>query len=94
MMINGVCTNKEHVLRAHELLDITERKRMVKERKRFEERLSALNKYGQSLNMARNLEEVHKVMLEAMKKTLGFEYASILMVHGKTRRWMGAHPQR
>ena len=69
-----------------QLLDITERKRMAKERKRFEERLSALNKYGQSLNMARNLEEIHKVMLKAMKKTLGFEYASILMVHGKTLR--------
>jgi len=67
-----------------QILDITDLKRMEKERERFEERLSALNKYGQSLNMAESLEDVYKVTLRAMEKTLGFEYASILLVQGKT----------
>jgi PAS domain S-box-containing protein len=66
--------------------DITERKKMEEERERFEERLSALNKYGQSLNIAESLEDVYKVTLKAMEKTLGFEYASILMVQGKMLR--------
>ena len=66
--------------------DVTERKKMENERKRFEVSLSALNKYGQSLNMAESLENVYKVTLKAMEKTLGFEYASILMVQGKMLR--------
>lgn len=59
-----------------QILDITERKR-------FEERLSDLNVYGQSLSMAKTLEEIYKLTLKAMKKTLGFEYAGFLMVEGK-----------
>ncbi|MGQ9506549.1 MAG: PAS domain S-box protein [Candidatus Bathycorpusculaceae bacterium] len=59
-----------------QLLDITERKR-------FEERLSALNKYGQSLNMAKSMEEIYKLTLDAMEKTLGFEFADIFIVEGK-----------
>ena len=66
--------------------DITERKRMEKERKLFEKRLSTLNKYGQSLNVAMSLEEIYAVTLDAMEKTLGFEYASVLMVKGKMLR--------
>jgi len=66
-----------------QLLDITERKKIEHERKRFEERLSTLNMYGQSLNMAKNMEEIYKLTLNAMEKTLGFEYASILIVEGK-----------
>ena len=66
-----------------QLLDVTDRKRMESERKYFEERLSALNKYGQSLNMAKTLDEMYPTMLEAMEKILGFEYASILIVEGK-----------
>ncbi len=69
-----------------QMLDITEHLKMEKERKRFEHRLSALNRYGQSLNTAKSLEEVYQVTLEAMEKTLGFEYASILRVEGKTLR--------
>ncbi len=74
-----------------QIIDITERKRMEEEGKRFEERLSALDKYGQSLNMAGSLEESHNVILRAMKKTLGFEYASILMVEGTKLRLVSHH---
>jgi len=66
-----------------QLLDITDRKKMENERKRFEDRLSALNIYGQSLNMAKDMEEIYKLTLDATEKTLGFEYASIFMVEGK-----------
>jgi len=64
-------------------MDVTERKRMEEERRRFDERLSALNAYGQSLNMAKSMEEIYRLTLDAMEKTLGFEYASILMIEGK-----------
>jgi PAS domain S-box-containing protein len=66
--------------------DITERKRMERERKRFEERLSALNSYGQSLNIADDIENVLTLTLDAMKKTLGFEFADIFLVEGKKLR--------
>ena len=69
-----------------QLLDITESKRMEEERKRFEERLSALNKYGQNLNMATSKEEIYKLTLDAMEKTLGFEFATVFMVEGKNLR--------
>jgi len=66
-----------------QLLDITEQKRMEEETKRFEEKLSALSMYGRSLNMAKSMEEIYKLTLDATEKILGFEYASILMVEGK-----------
>jgi len=66
-----------------QLLDITESKRMEEERKRFEERLSALNKYGQNLNMATDMKGIFKLILDATEKTLGFEIASILIIEGK-----------
>ena len=66
-----------------QLLDITELKKMENERKRFEERLSALNIYGQNLNKANSMEEAYKLTLDAMEKTLGFEYASFFMIKGK-----------
>jgi len=65
-------------------IDITERKRMEEEKKRFEERLSALNIFAQSLNMARNMEEIHKLTLDAMEKILGFEFADIFIIEGKS----------
>jgi len=71
------------ILSIAQLLDITKSKRIEEERKRFEERLSALNMYGQDLNNANNMEEVYKLTLDAMEKTLGFEYASFFMVEGK-----------
>ncbi len=66
--------------------DITERKRMEKERKRFEERLSALNKHGQSLNVADDIGTVLTLTLGVMEKTLGFEFADVFLVEGKTLR--------
>ncbi|MGC9345248.1 MAG: PAS domain S-box protein [Candidatus Bathyarchaeales archaeon] len=74
--------SKGRVRTIAQLLDITGRRKMEKERKRFEERLSALNTYGQSLNMAKTLEEIYKLTLDAMDKILGFEYASFFMVEG------------
>jgi PAS domain S-box-containing protein len=65
-------------------IDITEQKTLEEAKKRFEERFSALNKYAQSLNKTRNLKEMLKLTLDAMEKTLGFEYASILLVEGNT----------
>jgi PAS domain S-box-containing protein len=64
--------------------DVTEYKRMEVERRRFEESLSVLNKYGQSLNMAKKFEDIYILTLKAMKETLGFEYASFLILEGKT----------
>jgi len=49
--------------------------RDVTERKKLEERLSALNFYGHRLNVANNLNEIYELVLDAMVQTLGFEYA-------------------
>jgi len=69
-----------------QLLDITERKKMENERKHYEERLSALNTYGQSLNMARNMDDIHWLILDAMDETLGFEFADVFIEDGKMLR--------
>jgi len=66
--------------------DITERKRAEKERKRYEESLSALNTYGRDLNLAKSMEEVYELTIDAAEKTLGFEFVDILMVEGKRLR--------
>lgn len=66
--------------------DITERKKMNRERKHFEERLSALNRYSQSLNMTDDIEKVFTLTLDAMEKTLGFEFADFFLVEGKMLR--------
>ncbi|MCS7124756.1 MAG: PAS domain S-box protein [Candidatus Bathyarchaeota archaeon] len=63
-----------------QILDVTTRKKLEEERKLFEKRLSELNKYAQRLNKAKGLKEIYRLTLDAMEKTLGFEYASILMV--------------
>ncbi len=39
--------------------------------------------------MANNLKEIYELTLDAMEKTLGFEYASLLMTEGKTLRLVG-----
>ncbi len=62
------------------IVDITQYKRMEEDRKRFEERLSALNKYSLELNMAESMEEIYELTLNAMEKTLGFEHASFMVV--------------
>jgi len=63
-----------------QVLDITERLRLEEERRLFEIRLSKLNEYARMLNNAKTIREIYKLTLDAMEKTLGFEYASILMV--------------
>jgi len=69
-----------------QLLDITDRKIMEEKRKRFEDRVSALHTYAHSLNMTDDVEEIYRLTLNAMEKTLGFEYASVLLVEGKLLR--------
>jgi PAS domain S-box-containing protein len=66
-----------------QVLDLTERQEMENERKRHEERLSALNLYGQSLNMAKNMGEIYKLTLDALENTLGFEFADIFIIDRK-----------
>lgn len=60
--------------------------RDIAERKRFEERLSALNIYGRNLNKAKDMEEIYNLTLKAMDSILGFEYASILMLEEKEKK--------
>ncbi|MGA3192361.1 MAG: PAS domain S-box protein [Candidatus Bathyarchaeia archaeon] len=60
--------------------DITERKRAEEERKRYEEKLSALNTYSRDLNMAESRQEIYRLTLDAMQKVLGFEYADFMMI--------------
>jgi PAS domain S-box-containing protein len=62
--------------------DITERKRAGEERKRFDEKLSALNTHGQNLNKAKSMKEIYCLTLDAMQKVLGFEYADLMMING------------
>jgi PAS domain S-box-containing protein len=71
-----------------QVLDVTNRKKMETERKHFADHLSALNSYGHSLNKAESMEEIYKLTLDAMDKILGFEFADIFMVEGKTLRLM------
>jgi PAS domain S-box-containing protein len=52
----------------------------ITERKRFEERLSALNIYSRRLNMAESMAEIYRLTLDAMEKTLGFENAAFMVV--------------
>ncbi|MGA2309939.1 MAG: PAS domain S-box protein [Candidatus Bathyarchaeia archaeon] len=54
--------------------------RDITERKRYEERLSALNIYSRDLNMAEKREEIYRLTLDAMQKVLGFEYADFFII--------------
>jgi PAS domain S-box-containing protein len=60
----------------------------IMERKRYEERLSTLNIYSRNLNTAKSMEEIQELVLEAAEKTLGFEFADMLIVKEKTLRLM------
>ncbi|MEM3565445.1 MAG: PAS domain S-box protein [Candidatus Bathyarchaeia archaeon] len=60
--------------------------RDITERKRYEERLSALNFYGRSLNMAKSMEEIYRLTLDAMERVLGFEYADVMLIDGNVLR--------
>ena len=48
-------------------------------RKKSEERLAALNFYGGKLNSAKVVQEVYELTVDAMEKTLGFEYAAFMV---------------
>jgi PAS domain S-box-containing protein len=63
---------------------------MEEDRRSFEERLSALHNYSQELNLAKSMEEIYELTLDAAEKTLGFEFADILIVEGKMLR-LNAH---
>ena len=52
------------------LIDITDRKEL-------EERLSTLNFYGGKLNTVNSFEEIFELVLDAMDKILGFDYAEV-----------------
>jgi PAS domain S-box-containing protein len=54
--------------------------RDITERKRMEERLSALNLYSGKLNAAKDRKQIYKLTLDALKRTLGFETASFMIV--------------
>jgi len=54
--------------------------RDVTERKKMEERLSALNLYSGKLNAAKSFQRIYKLTLDAMKQTLGFEYAAFMLI--------------
>ncbi|MEM3597145.1 MAG: PAS domain S-box protein [Candidatus Bathyarchaeia archaeon] len=69
-----------------QVLDITEHVKLEEERRLFETRLSKLNDYAQRLNNAKTFKEIYKLALDAMEKTLGYEYASILMIEEKFLR--------
>jgi PAS domain S-box-containing protein len=71
---------KNRIRTIAQVLDITERVRLEEERKLFDMRLSELNIYAQKLNNAKTFREIYRLALDAMEKTLGYEYASVLMV--------------
>jgi PAS domain S-box-containing protein len=75
----------ERVRLEKELKSHSERlEKLVKERTgeliEDEERSRALNLHGGKLNAAKTLDEVYKWTLDAMQKTLGFEYATFMVV--------------
>ncbi|HYB68771.1 MAG TPA: GAF domain-containing protein [Candidatus Acidoferrales bacterium] len=53
-------------------------------RKKSEERLAALNFYGGKLNSAKRVQEVYELTVNAMEKTLGFEYAAFMVAERST----------
>jgi len=69
-----------------QLLDITEQKKIENERKLSEKRLSALNIYGQNLNMANSMEEIYKLTVDAMEKILGFEFSDFFIAEENVLR--------
>jgi PAS domain S-box-containing protein len=66
--------------------DITERKRAEEERKRYDDKLSALNTHSRKLNGSKSMEEIYRLTMDAVEKTLGFEIAFFMVVDGDTLR--------
>lgn len=54
--------------------------RDITERRQHEQRLSTLSIYGVELNAAKSFQEIYDLTLDAMKQTLGFEYAAFMIV--------------
>jgi len=48
--------------------------------RRFEERLAVLHGYSQRLHMAKSMEEIYELTLDALRKTLGTQYADFLVL--------------
>ncbi|MFP3984803.1 MAG: PAS domain S-box protein [Candidatus Bathyarchaeia archaeon] len=55
--------------------------RDVTERKRYEERLAALNTCSRSLNVANSFSEIYELTLDAVERMLGFEHAAFMVIH-------------
>jgi len=60
--------------------------RDITDRKHYENSLSALNTYSRNLNMAKSMEEIYELTLNAAEKTLGFRFADILIIEGNILR--------
>ena len=58
----------------------------ITETKRFEERLSTLHEYSQTLNMAKSKKEIYRLALDAIEKTLGFEIAFFMILNNEMLR--------
>lgn len=57
--------------------------RDITERKKMQERLSALSIFSRDLNTAKGMEEIYELTLNAAEKILGYEFADILIIEGK-----------
>jgi len=60
--------------------------RDITEKKCYEENISTLNTHARDLNLAKSMQEIYELTLDAAQKTLGFEFADILMVEEKMLR--------
>jgi PAS domain S-box-containing protein len=58
----------------------------ISERKVLEERLSALNSYSRKLNVAKSLDRIYGLALDAVETSLGFKYSSFEVVEKDTLR--------
>jgi signal transduction histidine kinase/putative methionine-R-sulfoxide reductase with GAF domain len=75
----AILSARLYILTSFAVVGIFTYKRAV-DRIKTEERLSALNFYGGKLNAAKDAQEVYELTVDAMQKTLGFEYAAFMVV--------------
>jgi PAS domain S-box-containing protein len=54
--------------------------RNITERKRYEQSLSALNTHSLKLNTAESMEEIYRLTMDAVEKTLGFDIGFFMVV--------------
>jgi PAS domain S-box-containing protein len=62
------------------IIDISEQKDTEEKLREREETLSALNTHSLKLNMAESMEEIYRLTMDAVEKTLGFEIAFFMVV--------------